>query len=322
MDPISSPALRGPLGWPRRGVPSTIRRIVADWSPSRYLRFEDERTRAASDLLAQVRAANVRQAVDLGCGPGNSTELLALRFPQAQLIGIDNSPAMVAEARRRLPQARFELADAADWTPRYRGRSGVRQRPLPVDSGSSRAAASCAGSAQARSDPRGSDAGQPRRADPSPDDRGGRIGALESASDECRARPATAGAALLRGAQALGLATRPVAHELSSSARRRCGHCRIRPQHGSAAFSRSTFGRRTRRFPRPLYRTKSQRLIRRWSTAPCCSPFRVCSSSPNAAMDPESRARSRQGSVRVRVDQSRRGTRAAPSRRPGLPPRD
>jgi trans-aconitate 2-methyltransferase len=105
------------LGWPMRTVPSTIRRIVVDWSPTSYLRFEDERTRAAVDLLAQVRAADARQVVDLGCGPGNSTELLALRFPQAQLIGLDNSPAMLAEARRRLPRARFELADAADWTP-------------------------------------------------------------------------------------------------------------------------------------------------------------------------------------------------------------
>ena len=69
--------------------------IMVDWSPASYLRFEDERTRAAIDLLAQVRAADARQVVDLGCGPGNSTELLALGFPQAQLIGLDNSPAMV-----------------------------------------------------------------------------------------------------------------------------------------------------------------------------------------------------------------------------------
>ena len=90
---------------------------MSDWSPTSYLQFEDERTRAARDLLAQVRPTGVRSVVDLGCGPGNSTELLALRFPQAELLGLDNSPAMLAEARRRLPQARFELADAADWTP-------------------------------------------------------------------------------------------------------------------------------------------------------------------------------------------------------------
>ena len=90
---------------------------MADWSPARYLRFADERTRPARDLLAQVRSDRVRKAVDVGCGPGNSTELLIERFPEAQVVGIDNSPAMLEEARRRLPNVRFEFADAAHWTP-------------------------------------------------------------------------------------------------------------------------------------------------------------------------------------------------------------
>lgn len=90
---------------------------MPDWSPSRYLRFENERTRPARDLLAQVESDRVREAVDVGCGPGNSTELLAARFPKAEIIGIDNSPAMLEEARRRLPNIRFELADAALWSP-------------------------------------------------------------------------------------------------------------------------------------------------------------------------------------------------------------
>jgi trans-aconitate 2-methyltransferase len=81
------------------------------------LKFEDERTRAARDLLVHVRPARIGRAVDVGCGPGNSTQLLALRYPEAQILGIDNSPAMLAEAQQRLPQVRFELADAAVWVP-------------------------------------------------------------------------------------------------------------------------------------------------------------------------------------------------------------
>ena len=74
---------------------------MRDWSPERYLKFEDERNRPAHDLLAQVRSGRVRKIVDVGCGPGNSTELLAHRFPEAGITGIDNSRAMLEEARRR-----------------------------------------------------------------------------------------------------------------------------------------------------------------------------------------------------------------------------
>ena len=90
---------------------------MADWSPATYLKFEDERTRAAIDLLAHVPLDDARHVVDVGCGPGNSTELLAARYPGADVLGIDNSPAMLEEARKRLPEARFEPADAAAWLP-------------------------------------------------------------------------------------------------------------------------------------------------------------------------------------------------------------
>lgn len=88
-----------------------------DWSPATYLKFEGERTRPARDLLAQVRFDGARKIVDVGCGPGNSTELLAARYPAAEVIGLDNSPAMLEEARRRLPNVRFEFANADVWLP-------------------------------------------------------------------------------------------------------------------------------------------------------------------------------------------------------------
>ena len=90
---------------------------MADWSPITYLKFEDERTRPAADLLARVPLTAPNRVVDMGCGPGNSTELLVARYPRAQVTGLDSSPNMLAEARQRLPDATFAEADATRWVP-------------------------------------------------------------------------------------------------------------------------------------------------------------------------------------------------------------
>lgn len=89
---------------------------MAPWNPAQYLKFEDERTRPPRDLLAQVPLQKARLVVDLGCGPGNSTELLVERFPEAEVVGLDTSAAMLEAARKRLPGTRFELADASTFT--------------------------------------------------------------------------------------------------------------------------------------------------------------------------------------------------------------
>lgn len=90
---------------------------MSAWSPAQYLKFEDERTRPARDLLAAVPLAEAVRVVDVGCGPGNSTELLAARFPDAEVVGLDSSPDMLASARKRLPDCRFVEADIATWRP-------------------------------------------------------------------------------------------------------------------------------------------------------------------------------------------------------------
>lgn len=90
---------------------------MTDWNPGLYARFEDERTRPAADLLDRVALEAPRLAYDLGCGPGNSTQLIVRRFPDAEVVGLDTSAAMLDSARQRLPALRFEIADAATWRP-------------------------------------------------------------------------------------------------------------------------------------------------------------------------------------------------------------
>jgi trans-aconitate 2-methyltransferase len=87
------------------------------WDPAQYLRFADERTRPALDLLARIEKDAPRLVHDLGSGAGNVTRLLRLRWPEAFIIGVDSSDEMLARAREALPSVRFERADLATWRP-------------------------------------------------------------------------------------------------------------------------------------------------------------------------------------------------------------
>jgi trans-aconitate 2-methyltransferase len=73
--------------------------------------------RPALDLLAQVLDLPPGEVVDLGCGTGAVAGPLATRFPERRLIGVDASPAMLAEAAQTGLYARLDDADVAGWMP-------------------------------------------------------------------------------------------------------------------------------------------------------------------------------------------------------------
>ena len=88
---------------------------TTSWDPTLYLSFDDHRARPFHDLLARVGATTPRHVVDLGCGPGHLTGLLAARWPTARVTALDSSAEMVAAARQRGIDARH--TDVADWSP-------------------------------------------------------------------------------------------------------------------------------------------------------------------------------------------------------------
>lgn len=85
------------------------------WSAAQYTKFEKERNRPIIDLLGNIPKMHIDKAVDIGCGPGNSTELLRAIYPGALISGIDSSADMISAARKRMPGINFEVADIANW---------------------------------------------------------------------------------------------------------------------------------------------------------------------------------------------------------------
>src|SRR5260370_3674917 len=85
------------------------------WSAGQYLKFSEERTRTCRDLAARILVAPVRRVIDLGCGPGNSTEVLAGIWPEAEITGLDNSAEMIEDARRNHPNWHWIAADVSTW---------------------------------------------------------------------------------------------------------------------------------------------------------------------------------------------------------------
>lgn len=96
-----------------------------DWSATQYLKFEEKRTQPARDLLARVPLQNPKTVVDLGCGPGNSTAVLAARYKHhhhddpssVHVAGVDSSPDMIQKAKATHPEIDFSVQDLKSYVP-------------------------------------------------------------------------------------------------------------------------------------------------------------------------------------------------------------
>lgn len=87
---------------------------MSDWNSAQYLKFKKERTQPSIDLVNRIDIDSSAKIIDIGCGPANSTKVLYDKFPNAEILGVDYSQNMIDKARGSLPQAKFDLFDAAD----------------------------------------------------------------------------------------------------------------------------------------------------------------------------------------------------------------
>ena len=86
---------------------------MSDWQPDLYMRFGKERTQPSIDLTMKIAHDGPKRIIDIGCGPGNSTQVLRSRWPEAGIIGLDFSPTMIAQAKETYPETQWLCADAS-----------------------------------------------------------------------------------------------------------------------------------------------------------------------------------------------------------------
>ncbi len=103
---------------------------MAGWNPDQYLKFSDERTQPCRDLASRISLPQVRTVIDLGCGPGNSTQVLAERWPDAQITALDSDTSMINAAIESNGRGRWITGDIAKWAAEKPGASAEK----PVES--------------------------------------------------------------------------------------------------------------------------------------------------------------------------------------------
>ena len=86
---------------------------MLDWNPHQYLKFANERTQPSIDLASRIKIENPKSIIDIGCGPGNSTQVLRNRWPNAKIAGLDSSANMIEKAKKDYPDTEWIIGDAS-----------------------------------------------------------------------------------------------------------------------------------------------------------------------------------------------------------------
>ena len=86
------------------------------WNPEKYNQFKTIRYKPFFDLADLVSGENLRDCVDVGCGTGEQTAILSEKFPDANFLGIDSSPEMLADSKMmETDNLKFKLSTIEDF---------------------------------------------------------------------------------------------------------------------------------------------------------------------------------------------------------------
>jgi trans-aconitate methyltransferase len=112
---------------PDEGAPGAAREDEAarvegrgDWDAADYVAHSAAQQEWARELIAQLGLRGDERVLDVGCGDGRATAMIAERLPRGSVLGVDSSPSMIAKAREQFPDAgtwdggASGLANAAD----------------------------------------------------------------------------------------------------------------------------------------------------------------------------------------------------------------
>ena len=87
-----------------------------NWNPKLYLNFKKERKQPSIDLVNRIELEHPQRIIDLGCGPGNSAQVIRNRWPTADITGLDSSSEMIAKARKEYPAQNWEMGSITEWS--------------------------------------------------------------------------------------------------------------------------------------------------------------------------------------------------------------
>ena len=91
--------------------------MATRWDPDQYLRFSDHRLRPQIELLERVPLASPGVIYDLGCGTGSGTRIIADRWPDAKVYGLDSSAEMIQKSSAEPSRIEWIHADISTWQP-------------------------------------------------------------------------------------------------------------------------------------------------------------------------------------------------------------